>query len=305
MCDYCGKDITKDGYNHFSGPGAGGMGNSKKCPTHDNTEQRRKAQVDAAQAEAIKKAREENPDLTEEQLKLKFSKAVEVESPWGIDPMVPGMPRPQAPNINALPQRIRHHIQHRLGVPPNPGDVPQMIPGAFPQQPFPQPYQQMLAGNAALHPQPQHGYVPQQRPPPPLYPGGFGIGFGNPPQPPHLTELQQHYLHHRAFLDHHIALGRQEKQGNAAAGAAPAPQGIRQHLDHPISDYHHQPNFGVGGGAVPGGADRHARRLALLAGLGEAVPPPALGGRRAAGGPENWNFGGENAGERRQRRQNR
>ena len=306
MCDYCGKDITKDGYNHFSGPGAGGMGSSKKCPTHDNTEQRRKAQVDKAEAEAIKKAREENPDLTEEQLKLKFSKEVEIESSTlGVDPLAQRMPRVRMPNLDAFPQDIRERIQHRYAHGFNFGDAPQ-IPGANPQ-PMPHRYQQQhipAAGNAAI-PQPHPAYVPQHPLPQPLvYPGGFGIGFGNPPPPlapnPELTDLQQRFLaqqqRNRALLDY-VGLGRQP---NAAAAPAPG-----QQLDHPMPDYH-QPNFGVGGaggGAMPD-AYFHGRRLAFAADLAGQVPPPGLGDRRA-GDAENWNFGGEDWAERRQRRQNR
>lgn len=306
MCDFCGKDITKDGYNHFSGPGPGGMGNSKKCPTHDNTEQRRKAQVDQAQAEAIKIAREENPDLTEEQLKLKFSKEVELESSWAVDPLH-GMPRPRMPNLDALPQDIRQRIQHRYANQFNFGNAPQM-PGAFPQQiphPIPQPYQQhMPAINNAAIPQPQLGYVPQHQHPLPQHPayhGGFGLGnpSAQPPPGAQLTALQRQYQEHRQqqLLRNMAILDQQIVTGNQAEAAA---AGNRQHLDHPMPDYH-QSRFEMRG-AVPGGADRHAGRHAFdMTGLGGIVPP-RMAGPRAGDAGYYWNLGGENAGEGRQRR---
>ncbi|KAL8785456.1 MAG: hypothetical protein Q9195_008633 [Heterodermia aff. obscurata] len=131
LCDYCGKDITKEGYQHFEGPS---LSRSKKCPTHDNFVERRKAEVSKAEAEAIKKAREENPDLTEEQLKLKFSKAVENDPPNRLLP----------PNLNALPQHVREHLANRLGIPDwqQHPVAPHIMPGAYPFPNAP-PYQPM------------------------------------------------------------------------------------------------------------------------------------------------------------------
>lgn len=182
MCDYCGKDITTDGYNHFGGPG----GSSKKCPTHDNFEERRQGQVKQAQAEAIRKARQENPDLTEEQLKLKFSKDVENENAMGhgyggprLPPVMAGWPR--MPNLDNVPQHVRAHLQNHLGIPMDLARpaVPGQMPAAH--QPILNPYQPMPPGHQALpqqwfYPQPPMGAVPI---------GGFGnVGFPNPPPPP-------------------------------------------------------------------------------------------------------------------------
>ena len=70
ICDYCGKDITKEGYSHFSGrPNA--------CPTNDDTFRRNDARVKAAEKEAMDKIRAENPELSEEDLKIKFSEKVQ------------------------------------------------------------------------------------------------------------------------------------------------------------------------------------------------------------------------------------
>jgi len=82
LCDYCGEDITKVMYNHFDGEGGrappglitvpGG-----KCPLYDQSNQRKDQQVDAAEKEAMAKVRSEHPELSEEDLKIKFAKVVQ------------------------------------------------------------------------------------------------------------------------------------------------------------------------------------------------------------------------------------
>ncbi|KAL8640024.1 MAG: hypothetical protein Q9228_003013 [Teloschistes exilis] len=75
ICDSCGKDITGENYTHFSesavGPARG------KCRTYDNDEVRNKENMDAAEKEAVKKIREENPDISEEDLKIKMDKSTD------------------------------------------------------------------------------------------------------------------------------------------------------------------------------------------------------------------------------------
>ncbi len=75
LCDYCGKDITNDGYNHFEGGVQGGRGLTagRKCPTYDDLQIRRKNNLDKAEADALKQVRSQNPDLTEDDLKIKFA----------------------------------------------------------------------------------------------------------------------------------------------------------------------------------------------------------------------------------------
>ena len=72
ICDVCGKDITKDGYNHF-GPG--------KCAQYDYGSQgaatRENKRVQEAEKAAKAKVRAENPDITEEDLEIKFSDVVQ------------------------------------------------------------------------------------------------------------------------------------------------------------------------------------------------------------------------------------
>lgn len=82
VCDYCGKDISKEGYSHFdNGQGIDPLtGKKKKCPTQDNTFDRNQKRVQEAQKEAMEKVRAENPELSEEDLKIKFSTEVANET---------------------------------------------------------------------------------------------------------------------------------------------------------------------------------------------------------------------------------
>ena len=74
ICDYCGKDITKEGYSHFA---ADSIGIGPKCPTHDDTRERNEERIKVAEMKALAKIRAENPGLSEEDLKIKFSEKVD------------------------------------------------------------------------------------------------------------------------------------------------------------------------------------------------------------------------------------
>ena len=85
LCDYCGTDITKQMYNHFDGqgrppPGANTDDKSGKCPLYDESHKRKDEQVDKAEKEAMAKVRLEHPDLSEEDLKIKFAEGVQTSS---------------------------------------------------------------------------------------------------------------------------------------------------------------------------------------------------------------------------------
>lgn len=178
LCDYCGKDISKDGYNHFGG---GGVFTSKKCPTHDNFHERRKVEVQKAEAEAIKKARAENPHLTEEQLKLKFSNEVENDHSWtSFNPVMP--------DIDQYCPEVRHRIANRLGIPALEQhalqNMPlQNIPGAFPPEdvhPYrPRPIPPQVFQNNYRYPAAAH-----QPPDPPRMVPGYQNAFIDPPPLP-------------------------------------------------------------------------------------------------------------------------
>ncbi len=81
LCDYCGKDITKVMYNHFDGQGRAPPGlltdSGGKCPLYDESSKRKDQQVDEAEKDAMSKVRAEHPELSEEDLKIKFAKSVQ------------------------------------------------------------------------------------------------------------------------------------------------------------------------------------------------------------------------------------
>ena len=66
----CSKTVTD--YTHFDRHGG-------KCKLYDNTEERHATEVEAAEKAAHAKLREENPNITEEDLKIKFSDRIQQE----------------------------------------------------------------------------------------------------------------------------------------------------------------------------------------------------------------------------------
>ncbi|KAL8732490.1 MAG: hypothetical protein Q9166_002704 [cf. Caloplaca sp. 2 TL-2023] len=78
LCDYCGKEITNDGYSHFrDGPTSINIPGLKgKCPTYDDAYSRNQQNMDKAEKEAREKIRKENPDISEEDLKIKMDAKV-------------------------------------------------------------------------------------------------------------------------------------------------------------------------------------------------------------------------------------
>ncbi|KAJ0414935.1 hypothetical protein BJY00DRAFT_270423 [Aspergillus carlsbadensis] len=88
MCYVCKKDISKEAYSHFG----------RGCPQADNMARRDQLDVQQAERAAINRALLENPDLTEEQLRIHHPKG----------------------KAQAVPTRqpVRHHIQQLYGGPP-------------------------------------------------------------------------------------------------------------------------------------------------------------------------------------------
>lgn len=74
MCYVCKQTVTN--YNHFSDSAHPSPAAANKCPLNDDVEARHDADVKKAEEEAMKKVREENPDVSEEELKLQVSEAV-------------------------------------------------------------------------------------------------------------------------------------------------------------------------------------------------------------------------------------
>ena len=72
-------------YNHFDGqgrapPGVNTDDKSGKCPLYDESHKRKDQQVDKAEKEAMAKVRAEHPDLSEEDLKIRFAKGLQSSS---------------------------------------------------------------------------------------------------------------------------------------------------------------------------------------------------------------------------------
>ena len=70
-CDVCGKDISKDAYAHFVDYGTRGG-----CQVHDDSNRRRREKVKAAEKETMAQLRAQNPGLSEEDLKIRFSEKI-------------------------------------------------------------------------------------------------------------------------------------------------------------------------------------------------------------------------------------
>ncbi|KAL1626786.1 hypothetical protein SLS56_006688 [Neofusicoccum ribis] len=68
QCYVCSTNVT--GYDHFH-ESAG------KCPLYDNSDKRHQEEVKKAEAEAIAKIKEQHPDISEEELKVKVSDRVQ------------------------------------------------------------------------------------------------------------------------------------------------------------------------------------------------------------------------------------
>ncbi|KAL3440895.1 hypothetical protein BJX65DRAFT_17802 [Aspergillus insuetus] len=91
MCYVCKKDITKEAYGHFG----------RGCPQSDNMGRRDQLDVQQAERAAINKALLENPELTEEQLRIHH-------------------PHPKKAKAKPIPTRqpAYHHIHQLYGGPP-------------------------------------------------------------------------------------------------------------------------------------------------------------------------------------------
>ena len=79
ICDYCGEDISRSKYEHFDGEHRGPPSGKGKCPLYDASN-RKEDQIEKAGKAAMEKVRKENPNLSEEDLKIKFAKVVQDQS---------------------------------------------------------------------------------------------------------------------------------------------------------------------------------------------------------------------------------
>ncbi|KAG8527536.1 uncharacterized protein KY384_007688 [Bacidia gigantensis] len=119
ICDYCGQDITQMKYNHFEGqvPFPDGEVGGKKCPLYDKTKTRKDEQIAEAGKAAIEKIQKENPDLSEEDLRIKFSKEVETQD-----------------NVGQPHHHHHHHYLHARVQPPPPVPRYEVLPERDMQQ---------------------------------------------------------------------------------------------------------------------------------------------------------------------------
>jgi hypothetical protein len=156
----CSKNVTD--YNHFSG----GQGRGR-CPLHDNVETRHDLEVKKAAAEAIKKAKAENPDMSSTDLMVQVSDRVK-----------------RAEEARRDPAQVQHNAfpVHFAG-------------GAFVHAPVPPPPPPLIArAHPAIQPLPQYVPVPpfEQAPLYDFFPqpqpvlGGEGFIF----DPMHALDIQ-------------------------------------------------------------------------------------------------------------------
>ncbi|KAL8814477.1 MAG: hypothetical protein Q9223_006306 [Gallowayella weberi] len=115
ICDYCGKTITRESYNHFSdGPTIPNRPGTKgKCPTYDDEYKRNKENMDRAEKEAQEKIRKDNPNVSEEDLKIRMKEIV--KSPRSL---ARELPHAGVFMRNAMPARPPYHVPGAYYAPP-------------------------------------------------------------------------------------------------------------------------------------------------------------------------------------------
>ncbi|KAI4219412.1 MAG: hypothetical protein L6R36_008339 [Xanthoria steineri] len=173
ICDYCGKDITKEVYAHFSdGPTSVRTPEVQKCPTYDDHYTRNNQNMDKAEKEAQEKVRKENPNISEEDLKIKMKESV--RSPASRSRQLPYAPAAAARMMAA--GGARPHAHHHM-LPMAAVEFPGM-PGNFPQG-------YILPNHGAPHP------------------AGPPVGLFAPPMAPqHLVGAQEAANAHHAQRRH-------------------------------------------------------------------------------------------------------
>ena len=131
ICDYCGKDITTQLYGHFSdSPNSLRIPGLKKCPTYDDDYTRNKRNMDQAEKEAQDRVRRENPDISEEDLKIKMKESVRspVTRPRQLG--FAGVHPPAAAGMMAARQHVYMPPMQAAGVLAMPADA--FVPGYGP-----------------------------------------------------------------------------------------------------------------------------------------------------------------------------
>ncbi|KAL9597676.1 MAG: hypothetical protein Q9219_005003 [cf. Caloplaca sp. 3 TL-2023] len=173
VCDVCGADISENKYRHFVDKPAAG-----KCHIHDLGFNRHQASIERAEKETMEKIRAANPELSEDDLQIKFRENTKTPPPpvglpmWAV---------PMPPGVELFPER-RPFID-------NPLLYRQVLPGqAFPE--FDRPFlhqQREVFPWPDEHPRPAPP-VRLQRPPHmdarvPAFPPHFAATAGTRAQP--------------------------------------------------------------------------------------------------------------------------
>ncbi|KAL8891912.1 MAG: hypothetical protein Q9205_000703 [Flavoplaca limonia] len=131
ICDYCGKDITTQLYGHFSdSPNSLRIPGLRKCPTYDDDYTRNKKNMDQAEKEAQDRVRRENPNISEEDLKIKMKESVRspVTRPRQLG--FAGVHPPAAAGMMAARQHVYMPPMQAAGFPAMPADA--FVPGYGP-----------------------------------------------------------------------------------------------------------------------------------------------------------------------------
>ncbi|KAF3911915.1 hypothetical protein ABW21_db0207934 [Orbilia brochopaga] len=212
-CYLCSK-VIKD-YKHFNDVNRGGK--SGNCLLFDNTDERHHNEVQAAEQAAINKIRAENPDISEEEMRVRLSKVVLDGERQKIDegnrrlgilnppavaigPVAVAQPALQPPNALFLrafhpahvgfPVQVPQVIYQPVQVPFQPILVPHIPPNPIPMVPqalgIPHP-------PAQFHQELRHPLI--QAPPLPILGNPVPFIAGNPPMIPVMPPAQPHPPH--------------------------------------------------------------------------------------------------------------
>ncbi|KAF3912342.1 hypothetical protein AA313_de0206384 [Arthrobotrys entomopaga] len=249
-CYLCSK-VIKD-YKHFNDPNRGGkVGN---CLLFDNTEERHQNEVQAAEQAAIAKIRAENPEITEEEMRVQLSQVVldgerrkiedgnrrlGIGGPAGLlvppprpiaIPIQPNLPQGvQWPNpqLQPLVQPIPQVFYHPAHMPAQP--MVQMMPGVvmpqFPGMPNGIPAFPQLLRNQIIQ-------APMQVPPLPVL--GNPVPFMGGPVNMNQQPLNLFQRVQRVANLIPRPLGFQQPQGAPAMGLAPIVPNIPNQMPYPM-----------------------------------------------------------------------
>ncbi|KAE8147598.1 hypothetical protein BDV25DRAFT_142573 [Aspergillus avenaceus] len=121
MCYLCQKDITRELYDHFGKA-------PTYCDTHDTAKARLEAEVQRAQSTAIKKALKDNPDLTEEELRVDTKNVTKAPHTMSGAPPSPVLPAWRHQPRRQQARHVREVALMPANTAPNHMFIPQQQP---------------------------------------------------------------------------------------------------------------------------------------------------------------------------------